>query len=128
VAASGSEVRFTGHLPAAELATLRAEAAVVLVPSRWEEPCPYSALDALAAGVPVLAGGLGGLPELVGEDGVVGRGTAVGSVEAWAAALGELWRDPELRLARGRAGLERARERFGEDRYHEGLMQVYSGE
>jgi len=116
-----STVRFVGVLPESELAELRPRAAVVLVPSRWEEPCPYSALDALADGVPVLASDRGGLPELAGPDAVV----RADDVDAWTAALDALWRDPGLRLARGRAGLQRARERFGEDAFLEGLLGVY---
>ncbi len=69
--AAGADVRFTGLLEANALAELRTRAAVVLAPSRWEEPCPYSVLEALAAGVPVLAADRGGLPELVGEDAVL---------------------------------------------------------
>src|SRR5205085_7120829 len=52
--AAGADVRFTGRLSEGELVDLRLGAALVLAPSRWEEPCPYAVLDALAAGVPVL--------------------------------------------------------------------------
>jgi len=121
--AGDANVRFTGRLEQRALAEVRARAAVVLVPSRWEEPCPYAALDALAAGVPVLASDRGGLPELVGSDAVLPPGDA----SAWSRALDQLWRSPELRSERGASMLVRAREQFGEDRYHEGLMEVYRG-
>ena len=121
LAASGADVRFAGRLEPSALAELRARAAVVLVPSRWEEPCPYAVIDALAAGVPVLASDRGGLPELVGHDATVGAEDA----GAWAGALRQLWEDPCRRKARGDAGLARARERFGEQRYYEALIGVY---
>jgi glycosyltransferase involved in cell wall biosynthesis len=120
--AAGGDVRFTGRLEPAELAAVRASAAVVLAPSRWEEPCPYAVLDALATGVPVLVSDRGGLPELVGG----GAALPAEHVERWASALRELWRDPAVRARRGREALTRARERFGEDRYYAGLMEVYS--
>jgi glycosyltransferase involved in cell wall biosynthesis len=119
--AGGADVRFTGRLDHDTLAGVRAGAAVVLVPSRWEEPCPYAALDALAAGVPVLASDRGGLPELVGSEAVL----APDDVSAWSRALDRLWRSPATRRERGASLLARAREQFGEDRYYEGLMQVY---
>lgn len=119
--AAGAEVTFTGRVSAQRLAALRAEAGAVLVPSRWEEPCPYAALDGLAAGVPVLASDRGGLPELVGE----GATLPADDVGAWTRALAELWADGPLRAARGEAALARARERFGEQRYHDGLMRAY---
>jgi glycosyltransferase involved in cell wall biosynthesis len=114
-------VKFVGHLPADQLSELRSRAAVALVPSRCEEHCPYAVLEALAAGLPVLASDRGGLPELVGEDAAV----AADDLEAWTTALQTLWRDPELRSFRGRDALARARDRFGEDRHYTGLLAVY---
>jgi glycosyltransferase involved in cell wall biosynthesis len=121
--AAGAEVRFTGHVAPPELARLRAGAGAVLVPSRWEEPCPYAALDALAAGVPVLASDRGGLPEAVGAEAVLAPGDAA----RWAEALARLWGDPARRAERGTAALERARRLFSEDAYHERLLEIYMG-
>ena len=122
--AGGGDVRFTGRVAPDALAELRARAAVVLAPSRWEEPCPYSVLEALADGVPVLASDRGGLPGLVGEDGVLPANDHV----AWSAALSELWERPELRQQRGAQALARARERFGETSYYDGLMGLYGAD
>jgi glycosyltransferase involved in cell wall biosynthesis len=119
--AAGADVRFTGLLPPEALADLRARAAVALAPSRWEEPCPYSVLEALAAGVPVLAADRGGLPELVGEEATLPASDRI----AWSESLKELWRNPDLRAERGAAALTRARERFGEDRFYDGLTALY---
>ncbi len=121
--AAGTGVRFTGWLSAEQLATARAGAAVVLVPSRWEEVCPYSVLDALAAGVPTLVSDLGGLPELVGAGSVL----PAGDIEAWASALAQLWRDPPARGRRGAEALSAGRRRFGGERYLEGLLAAYRG-
>ena len=121
--ADGAEVRFTGRLAPEALAKLRREAAVVLVPSRCEEACPYAVLDAYASGVPVLASDRGGLPELVLENAALPADDA----EAWGEALGALWAMPaQERDELGERVLTRARERLGEDRYYEGLMGVYA--
>jgi glycosyltransferase involved in cell wall biosynthesis len=117
--AAGAEVRFTGWLEPRALDEVRAGAGVVLAPSRWEEPCPYAVLEALAAGVPVLASDCGGLPELVGPGQVVVGGAGVAS---WADRLSETWRS---RARLGAEGLADARERFGEERYYERLLDVY---
>jgi glycosyltransferase involved in cell wall biosynthesis len=119
---AGGDVRFTGWLSGSALVETRAMAVAVLVPSRYEEPCPYSLLDAMAAGVPVLASDRGGLPEFVGSGGAV---LPADDIDAWARALSELWRRPEMRRERGEAALAHARESFGEARYHEALIEIY---
>jgi glycosyltransferase involved in cell wall biosynthesis len=119
--AAGTSVRFTGRLSEAELSDVRRGAAFVLAPSRWEEPCPYSVLDAMAAGVPVLGSAIGGLPELLDPEELL----PVGDVAAWVTAVERLWADRELRAARGASALRRARESFGEDRYYERLLELY---
>jgi glycosyltransferase involved in cell wall biosynthesis len=119
--ADGADVRFAGWLPAHELARVRSQAAMVLVPSRWEEVCPYALLDALAAGVPVIVSDAGGLSELAG-DGVALRPL---DVHAWTAALAELWSSTDLRRERGQRALAHAHERFGELRYLERLLAIY---
>jgi glycosyltransferase involved in cell wall biosynthesis len=119
--AAGADVRFTGWLPADELARLRSEAGVVLAPSRWEEVCPYALLDALAAGVPVLVSDRGGLAELAGER----TGLDASDVAEWARVLRELWANPDLRQRRGELALAHARQRFAEERYLEQLLAVY---
>jgi glycosyltransferase involved in cell wall biosynthesis len=121
--AAGTDVRFVGRLAPGDLARLRQRAAVVLAPSRWEEPCPYSVLEALATGVPVLASDRGGLPELVGSAATL----PATDPAAWSVALSELWRDPRLRAQRGGEAIARARDRHGEDGYYARLMRLYDG-
>ena len=46
-------------------------------------------------------------------------------VHDWAAAVSELWDDPDLRGRRGAAALAHVRERFGESAYYDRLMRLY---
>jgi glycosyltransferase involved in cell wall biosynthesis len=114
-------VRFLGRLAPTELADVRRAATFCVVPSRWDEPCPYSAIEAMAAGLPVLGSALGGIPEMVGP----GEAIPSGSVEDWAAAMTRLWSDRDSCRRAGAAALGRARELFGEERFYSGLMEVY---
>ncbi|QNT78137.1 glycosyltransferase family 4 protein [Entomobacter blattae] len=64
-------VRVDGYRPHQDVLQAMAESAVVVVPSRWEEPFGMTALEAMAAGTPVIAANRGGLPEVVGQGGLV---------------------------------------------------------
>ena len=65
-------VEFRGWLTGEEVAACYAEAEVVAIPSVWPETLASVAIEALAAGRPVVASNVGGLPEVV-VDGVTGR-------------------------------------------------------
>ena len=80
--AGDGEVRFAGHVDDAELARLRAGAAIALAPSRSAETFALAAAEAMAAGLPVAASRIGALPELVAEDGLVAPGDAHGLAQA----------------------------------------------
>jgi glycosyltransferase involved in cell wall biosynthesis len=114
-------VTLLGRLPAAEVREQLAGAAMVLMPSRYHEFSPYSALEAMAAGVPVVATAMGGLPELLGEE----RCVPIGDIAAFAARVRALWSDAAARAAEGDAAIERARERHSLDRYTADLLALY---
>jgi glycosyltransferase involved in cell wall biosynthesis len=77
------DVTYLGRLDRAGMAAAMRDAAVVVVPSQWEEVCPMVAIEALAHARPVLGTTLGGLPWLIDEAGW----TVPPTVEALAAAL-----------------------------------------
>jgi glycosyltransferase involved in cell wall biosynthesis len=89
--ARGADVRFTGQLGDAQLAPLRAGAAVALMPSRAAETFGLAAAEAMAAGVPVIASRIGALPELVPERWLV----APGDPRALAGAIAAVRTEPE---------------------------------
>src|SRR4029079_914561 len=69
------------------------------------------ALEAMAAGLPVVAARAGGLTELV-EDGTTGLLVTAGDAKALAAAITTLLQDPAKAAAMGTAARERVRENF----------------
>jgi glycosyltransferase involved in cell wall biosynthesis len=96
--------RCVGHVSARELAELRAQAAVAVVPSRYAEILPLAALESMAAGLPTVAAASGGLVEAVPEEGLY----PPGDVDSLSDRLRSLWRDE----AAGERALARARERW----------------
>lgn len=58
---------FTGKLSAEEMRSLYASASLTVVPSLYYEPFGNCIIESLAAGVPVIASRIGGIPELIQE-------------------------------------------------------------
>ena len=143
----GSELWFVGNgdgLPAAErlagelgvagstrflgvredVPALLAEAACVVLSSDYEG-CPLSVIEAMAAGVPVVATSVGGVPEIV-EDGVTGIVTAPGSTDGLARGLATLLADEQAAARMGAAGQDVAREQFSRERMAAATERVYT--
>lgn len=109
-------VAFRGAQPAERVAETVASADVavlpsVTTPSGKQEGIPVALMEALAAGVPVVASRLSGIPELV-EDGVGGLLVPQRDPAALAAALARLQDDPMLRRSLAANGRRRVLEAF----------------
>jgi glycosyltransferase involved in cell wall biosynthesis len=115
-------VELCGKVPADKLRDMLRRAAMVIVPTTGNETFGFAALEAMAAGVPVVAARSGALPEVAGEAACVPRGDAL----AMATRMDELWDDPQARADEGEAALARAREGFGEERYVRSLLALYA--
>jgi glycosyltransferase involved in cell wall biosynthesis len=104
-----------------DVGALLAAADIFVLPSLWEG-LPYAVLEAMAAGVPVVASDGPGNPDAVGQAGVL---FPAGDTDAMSAALKRLADDPALRDSLARAGAARARERFGLSRMLEQTAAIY---
>jgi len=114
-------VEFMGRIDGQALVAARMGAAFAILPSEWREVLPLSALESLAAGLPLIVSARGGLPELTEEDLVVPPGDAA----ALAQAMRRLLDGPGERAAAGARSLERAREHYSEDAFAPRLAALY---
>ena len=89
-----------------------------------EEGFGLAALEAMAAGLPVVASAVGGLPELI-EHGRTGWLVPPGDSTALANRLRELVSNPALRREMGLAGATRARDNFSVDRMVAAIAGIY---
>lgn len=96
----------------------------LLVHPALMEGLGVSLLQTSAAGVPIIASRVGGIPEAV-ADGVTGLLTAAGDVIALEHAVRMLLADPQLREQLGRAGAARVQREFSVDGMVEGNLEVY---
>jgi glycosyltransferase involved in cell wall biosynthesis len=115
-------VELLGRVERDRVAELLAGAGALVLPSRYHEFSPYAALEAMAAGVPVVATQMGGLPELIGEE----RCVPMNDPGALASRLRSLWDEPEQRRSEGESLLARAREAHSQERYTAALLDLYA--
>jgi glycosyltransferase involved in cell wall biosynthesis len=122
-------VRLAGAVPWGDVPDLMAMADVVVVPSIRDrsgnqDGMPTVALEAMAAGKPVIASRLGGLP-LVVEDGKTGLLVAPGDAPALREAIQGLLDAPDVAAAMGRAGRERVERELNWENVARQYVKVY---
>ena len=117
------EVLFAGYRDADLPAVLQALDAFALMGAGSDESC-RAALEAMAAGRPVVGRRVGALPETV-VHGVTGLLVDDDRPESVAQALRALGAEPERAAAMGRAGRDRARALFGPDAHAAQVEQIY---
>jgi L-malate glycosyltransferase len=115
-----SHVRFLGRR--SDVPRLLAAVDLVLMPSQ-SEGLGLAAVEALAAGRPVIAFAVGGLPEVV-ADGVSGRLVPAGDCEAFVGAVIDTLGDSARRFAYARGALASA-QGFGLEAHVERLLECY---
>jgi glycosyltransferase involved in cell wall biosynthesis len=109
-AALDETVRLLGTRPPEEMPAAFTQADVFCLPSWWEA-MPLSVLEAMAAGLPVVATDVGDVARAV-ADGVTGFVVPAREPEHLAAALEKLLTDPDLRRRMGTAGRARVAATF----------------
>jgi glycosyltransferase involved in cell wall biosynthesis len=88
------------------------------------EGTPVSVIEALAAGTPVVATRVGGVPDVV-RDGEEGFLVETGAIDEVAERLGRLARDPQLRQRLGRSGRSRVLKRYAVERLLDDVDRLY---
>jgi glycosyltransferase involved in cell wall biosynthesis len=98
-------VEYVGYVDDSRREELFAGARALVLPS-FDEGFGLPALEAMSAGVPVIASNRGSLPEVVGNGGLLLEPT---DVDAWASAIDRVTGDAAWAAELAHAGLERAK-------------------
>lgn len=116
-----AKVEFPGEVE--DVASRLARSQVFVLASLWEG-LPRSIIEAMRAGLPVVASDVGGVGELVSE-GQNGYLVQPGDVEGLAEGLRCLLADPDLRARLGRASRQRYEEQFRFEEMADRTLEVY---
>jgi glycosyltransferase involved in cell wall biosynthesis len=125
VAESGlqEDVRFLGWRN--DVDQLLADSDLLVLPSIAYECLPYSILEAMGHGLPVVATDLAGVPEEV-IDGVTGRVVPPADANALAQAIRDVSATPERARAMGQKGKERLAANFSTERMVARMTDIYT--
>lgn len=80
--------------PQSDMRGIYGQAKILFAPSQWEEAYGRVASEAQVSGIPVLGSTQGGMPEAIGDGGILLPATA--PIEQWCEALQRLWSDSTL--------------------------------
>jgi len=130
-AGSGNLEDFINTLPNAEnvgfqsgkaLKTLIKEAACSVYPSVWYENCPFSVMESIMLGTPVVGAAIGGIPELI-DDGKTGLLFEKGNAEDLKNKIKTILENPALAGEMSKNCLKKEFDTV--EKYAEKLIQLY---
>ena len=101
------------------------KARFVVVPSIWYENCPYSVMETLAIGKPVIGANIAGIPELVNDkvNGLLYKYDSISDLEA---KMKILYENPELAKQYGANAKKIAIENYGKEKYYKQIINIYN--
>ena len=100
-------------------------AAISVCPSEWYENCPYSVMESVLLGTPVVGSKMGGIPELI-EPGKTGELFEAGNVEELMKAIKKVLQTQDV-LERYTKNCSQVKYETTES-YYIKLMKIYRGE
>lgn len=118
-------VKYLGFKTGEELYRIIAEAAISVCPSEWYENCPYSVMESVLLGTPVVGSKMGGIPELI-ESGKTGELFEAGNVEDLMKAIKKVLQTQDV-LERYTKNCSQVNYETTES-YYVKLMKIYRGE
>ena len=118
------QVEFKGWLDAREIQNLTTQSYLGLFPSRVES-FGLSVIEAMAAGLPVIAASGGAVPENI-KDGVTGALVPVNDSDALAKAIISALENPQYIETLAKVAKKVVRERFSWDKTADSMIDLYT--
>lgn len=118
------QITFLGHLGGGAVAELLRQARFSVIPSEWYENNPFSVIESLCSGTPVLGADIGGIPELINE--ANGRLFSAGDVDGLTERIGEMANLSASGAFDPQAIQREAVVRFSAENHYKALLKLYS--
>lgn len=120
---NAENIKNVGFKSGEELKALIRKAKCSVYPSIWYENCPFSVMESIMLGTPVVGADIGGIPELI-DDGETGYLFEAGNVEAFKNAVNKILCDDENAKRMSKACLEKSFDTVEE--YTKKLLEIYN--
>lgn len=117
-------VKLLGFLNSDQMKDTIRKCKFVVVPSIWYENCPYSVMETLAIGKPVIGANIGGIPELVKNE-QSGLTYKYDDIDDLANKMETLFNNEDLVSKYGANAKKQANELYGKDIYYKNIMSIY---
>ena len=119
-----NRIKLLGFLNADQMKDTIRKCKFVIVPSIWYENCPYSVMETLAIGKPVIGANIGGISELVKNE-QSGLTYKYDDIDDLANKMETLFNNEELVTEYGANAKKQANELYGKDMYYKNIMSIY---
>lgn len=118
------KIKLLGFLDKDNVKKVLSKCKFVVVPSIWYENCPYSVLETLTIGKPVIGANIGGIPELV-QDNFNGFTYEYNSIDELSEKMKKLFDDEKLLYKMSKNAKEQAIALYNKERYYEKIISIY---
>ncbi len=120
-----SKIKLLGFLNEEQIKEQISKCKFVVIPSIWYENCPYSILETLAVGKPIIGSNMGGVPELVndGENGYIYKFDDINELSE---KMNILFTNDELVTNFSKKSKQLATSLYNKEEYYKKLITIYN--
>ena len=119
-----NRVKLLGFLDSNQMKEIIRKSKFVVVPSIWYENCPYSVMETLAIGKPVLGSDIGGIPELV-KNNRCGLIYKYDDINDFIDKMKLLFDNQDLVNELSKNAKEDANKLYGKENYYKNIEEIY---
>lgn len=117
-------IQLVGYLNQADVKKYIKNSKFIVVPSIWYENCPYSILETMEMGKPIIGSRIGGIPELI-EDGKNGFLYNYQDVDELSLKMKLLFENEELVKEQSKMSRQLYEEKYNEKIYYKKILGIY---